>query len=419
LGSVIKNPKIGRKGPVVSPLNPANIGANLDNSLTPALPGSETYSYVLSEWGDTEDIDLIGSTAACANLVTMAARTNGVQAAQSMERLSKIQLFSNYDTGNTWVRSDLGSNTTTRCYVDDLRGFQFVQVNGVLTAVSVSNPLLVYEVRTSTGGVNQSFSVTGWVADSPNNSLYPGSSVDNLGNTVSDGVSGYLIITGTSTAPVAGDAIIAANAPKVVRPFNKPSYNILNSGDSCTLGLLLDAMTRLKSNNVPTFEDGTYHFIHDPSVMRQLFADQQFLTAYAARYKSDEYQKGQIFELLGITFIPTTEAYVQPPTPSLGINVPIRRSILMGAESLLQGNYDGLAMYDNEGVFDPINMTMLVNNVAQIIRPPLDRMGRILSMTWTWIGSFTCPTDGTATPNIIPTANNALYKRSVVVQTAG
>jgi hypothetical protein len=68
---------------------------------------------------------------------------------------------------------------------------------------------------------------------------------------------------------------------------------------------------------------------------------------------------------------------------------------------------------------NPIGGCMLVNNVAQIVRPPIDRMLRVISMTWTWIGDFTCPTDNTATPLIIPTASNATYKRAVVIETAG
>ena len=143
------------------------------------------------------------------------------------------------------------------------------------------------------------------------------------------------------------------------------------------------------------------------------------LIAYAARYQSREYQEGQIFELFGITFIPTTEAYVQNAYPSVGVNVPVRRSILMGAESLLQGNFDGLETYLNVDGLNPLGAVMMVNNVAQIIRPPIDRMLRVLSLTWTWIGSFAVPTDQTATPVIIPTASNALYKRSIVIETAG
>lgn len=420
LGSTITIPKNGRKGPVVAPMNPATMTSNLDNGLTPGMGPVEFYQFVMSEWGDTADVDIIGSLVTAASLVRKAARDNGVQAAMSLERLAKIQVHGVYEGGNTWVRPDLGGQSTATIHVDDIRGFTQIPVNGELLPVTSSNPLPVYEVRTTAGGVNQSFFVTGATADVTNNSLYPGSSVDGNGNTVSDGVSGTLSLSGCTTTPVAGDAIIAANAAKVIRPLNKPSYNLLQSGDAATLGLLLDAMSRLRANNVPTFEDGTYHFIHDPMVMRQLLADQQFLIAYASRFKSEEYQKGQIFELFGITFIPTTEAYVQPANPALGLNVTIRRSIMLGAEALLQGNFEGTDMYlESEPGLDPIGGVNMVNGIAHIVRPPIDRMMRLVSMTWTWIGSFTCPTDATATPLIIPTANNALYKRAVVIQTAG
>lgn len=419
IGSVITIPRMGRKAPVITPLNAANLTANLDNGMTPSLPASEVYTYTLSEWGDTEDVDLIGTLAACADLVTMASRTNGVQAAQSMERLAKIEIFSKYDTGNTFARGDLGANSTTSVHVDDIRGFQVVQVNGVLTPVSVTYPLPCFEMRTSAGGVNQAFNVTAAVADGTNNSVYPGSSQTSLGVTVSDGISGVLTISGASAAPVAGDAIIAGNAPKVVRPNNKPADTCLNASDVMTLQLLLNAKARLEMNNVPKFPDGTYHLIHDPAIMTQLLADQQFLVAWAGRYQAPEYVGGQIFSLFDITFIPTTEAYVQAANATVGLQVPIRRSVMMGAESLLQGNFDGLDMYLQVDGLNPIGDVMLVNNVAQIVRPPIDRMLRVISMTWTWIGSFTSPTDATATPIIIPTANNALYKRSVCIHTAG
>lgn len=421
LGSRIILPKVGRKAPVIQPLNPTNIVANLDNGLTPSLPSSETYEYNLQEWGDTEDVDLIGSTAACANLVKMASRTNGVQAAQSMERIAKIELFGSYDVGNTFCRTDLGASSTTVVYVDDIRGFQYQMVNGVQEAVSVSNPLPVVEVRTTSGGINQRFNVTGATATGTNYSLYPGSSIDNVGNVVSDGISGFLTISGAAQAPVNGDAIVATNAAIIKRPLNKPSINMLTSSDTMTLSLILAAKQQLVANNVPPMPDGTYHFIHDPFIQQQLFADQQFLTAYASRFKSQEWQEGQIFELLGVTFIPTTEAYVQPPTPDVNINVTVRRSIMLGAEALLQANYDGLDMYLNEpgSNYNPIGMCMLVSNVAQIIRPPIDRMQRLLSLTWTWIGDFTCPTDVTATQVIIPTGSSAQFKRAVVIETAG
>jgi len=419
IGSQITIPRVGRKGPVTVALNAAGLTANLDNSLSPSLPAIETYALTLMEWGDTADVDLIGSTAAAADLVKMASRTNGVQAAQSIERLAKIAYHTAYEGGNTWVRGDLSGTTLTTIRVDDVRGFLTVPVNGVPTPVSSLNPLPCYEMRTTPGGFNQQFNVTGVTIDNPNVSLYPYSSLDGNGNPIPDGISGVLAISGATNIPAGGDAIIAANAAKVVRPFNKPSYNILNSGDAATLGTLLDSKTRLEQNAVPTMRDYTYHYLYNPAVMRQLLADQQFIVAYAARKDSEEIKSGQIFVIFGITFIPTTEAYVQAANPLLGIKTTIRRSIMIGDEALLQADYAGLEMYLNVDGLDPLGGVMMVNGVAQIIRPPIDRMLRVLSLTWTWVGAFVAPTDATATPLIIPTASNALYKRACVIQTAG
>jgi hypothetical protein len=418
LGSQIIIPKYGRKGPVVAPLNPNTLTNNLDNGMTPSLAASETYSINLSEWGDTSDVDLVGSLAMCADLVTAASRDNGVQAAQSIERLAKIQIHAAYDTGNTWVRGDLGGTSTTQVHVDDIRGFLINMVNGVQVAVSAQNPLPCVEVKTGPSGQNQTFSVTGYVQDTPNQSLYPSSSQDVNGNPISDGYSGILTITGATAAPVAGDAIIATNAAQVMRPMNKYSYNVLNSGDVMTLQLLLAGVARLRSNAVPVFPDGTYHFLYDPSVELQLFSDQQFMIAYASREASEEYQDARVYKLMGMTFIPTTEAYVQVATPSLGVKTGVRRSLLIGAGALGQGNWEGLEMYQNQDGLNPMGGCMLVNNVAQIMRPPLDRFGRVLSLSWTWVGSMYTQTDSTATPNIIPTASSAIYKRCVVFQTA-
>mgnify|MGYP003350169847 CR=1 FL=1 len=48
-----------------------------------------------------------------------------------------------YMGGNTRVRVTLGSAGVT-ISVDDIRGFQYVWVNGVQTAVSAANPLTVF-----------------------------------------------------------------------------------------------------------------------------------------------------------------------------------------------------------------------------------------------------------------------------------
>lgn len=420
IGETLTRTRKGRNAPQINPISGANINLNLDNSLTPSTYSIEQYTITLNQYADTQDVNIMEELAGIADQAIAASRNNGVEAAQVLERLAKIQLFASYNGGNTYVRSDLGTNTTTTVYVDDIRGFQYTSVNGVLTPVSSTYPLTCYEYKTTVSGVNQSFNVTGAAAAGV--SLFPGSN----GAGTTDGVAGYLTITGAGLAPVNGDAIIAANAAYIVRPGGKYSTNELTSTDVLTWGNIMDAVTYLRNAGVPALPNGTYACILDNASLRHLFADQQFSILFAASSKSKEYVAGDIFELWGVTFIPTTEAYVQQPNGT-DLNVVVRRPIVIGAEAIIQGNFEGMEMWlSRRGVEgNSVSDVMLVNNVAQVLRVPLDRLQQVMSMSWQWVGGFACPTDLTANSSIIPTignnltGGNPLYKRAVIIETAG
>ena len=216
-----------------------------------------------------------------------------------------------------------------------------------------------------------------------------------------------------------GDALVAANAAPVLRPQGKTATTQLAPGDVLSLSLVQDAMTNLSLNATPVFPDGTYHCLLDAVSMRQLFADQNFQILFAGQHGSLEFRSGQVFVLFGMSFIITTEAYVQQPNPTAGVNVTVRRPIVIGAESILQGNFEGLELWLNREGFEAIGNVALINGVAQIIRPPLDRLQRNASISWTWIGDFAIPTDITCTPAIVPTCSNATFKRGIVIEHQG
>lgn len=421
IGETLTRTRKGRTPPQIDPISGAQMNANLDNSLNPESYQIEQYTITLNSYAGTQDVNTMQELAGIADQVIAASRNNGVSSAQTLERLAKIQLFAAYNGGNSFVRTDLGASSLTTVYVDDIRGFRFVNYNGVLTPVSPSTPLQVYEYATSSSGVTQTFSVVGVAPTSTNSSWYPGS--NGYGST--DGISGALLISGATSVPVNGDAIIGSNAAYILRPSGKTTTTELAGTDVLTMGLILDAVSYLRNNGVPAMSDGNYACLLDNASLRQLFSDQQFAVLFAGQDKSPEYRSGDIIRLLGVTFIPTTEAYVQPPIGD--INVTVRRPIVMGAEALIQGNFEGMDMWLNrKGVEgNTVSEVMLVNGVAQIIRVPLDRLQQVVSLSWTWVGGFTTPTDLTATSVIIPTVGNnitggnPLYKRCVVLETAG
>jgi hypothetical protein len=419
IGETITRTRTGRKAPVTASLGVVTF-SNLDNGLTATDGSLEQYTFTMRDYGDTADVDLMANQAVIASNIVRVARNNGVQAAQSLERIARSRLFGAYLGGNSYVRTDLGASSTTTAHVDDVRGFQTVLVNGVVTPVSGGNPLPVQETSVS-AGVTQLLSVTGFTVDGTNHSQTP------------DGVSGTITFT-VATTPVNGDALVATNAAKVIRPFGHITTPQMSGSDTLTLGLLLDAVTALRLNAVPPMDDGTYHCILDDSSMRQLWSDQQFIVLYAGRYSSQEYQQGQIFSLLGLTFIPTTETYIQPnlqqyngtafgqvstATGSSQILTPIRRPIVIGSEAIIEGDFEGLEYWLQQAAVNAIARVVLIGGVAHIFRPPLDRLQRQLSLTWDWIGDFAVPSDATATSTIIPTASNALFKRAVVVEHSG
>lgn len=425
IGETLTRTRKGRKTPVDTPMNPAS-NTGLDNGLTPSTFSIEQYSFTLASYADTVDTNMQQELAGIADELIANSRNNGVQAAQSMERIARYKLFSAYLSGNTRVRTDLGAGSTTTAHVDDIRGFTTVLVNGVVTPISSANKLSVVESQVGAGGVNQTLTVSAAVADGTNHTTTPG------------GISGTLTFD-AATLPVNGDAMVALNAPKILRPFSRLTTAGLTNSDMLTMGLVEDAVAYLRDNAVPPMQDGTYHIILDNTSMRQLWADQDFKVLFAGRNDSSEYRDGDIVRLLGMTFIPTTETYVQQAniqqngvdgngrpvyqastaTAPSAVTQRVRRPIVLGAECIIQGDFEGLETWlAREGV-NAIGEVFLVNGVAQILRPPLDRLQQVCSLSWNWVGDFAVPTDITATTDIIPTASNSLFKRALVLEHVG
>lgn len=415
VGETITKTRKSRKAPPTSALNPQSINSGLDNGMTSSTYSVEQYTLTMTSFGDTVDTNWIQAGALIADQLLANARNNGVQAATCLERLAKTALFSAYLGGNTFVRTDLGASTTTTCHVDDIRGFQYVLVNGVPTAVAVTvAPLTVVETKgRSAAGVAQTLTVTSVAADVTNLSSSPG------------GISGVLTFA-SATSPVNGDELVAANAPAIIRPQGQLSTAGLTAASLLTVQTLLDMRLQLENNGIPPMPDGTYALVLSPSSHRQLFADQDFKIWYQGREQSSVFGDGYILKILGLTFVMTTEAPVESSTTVSGlgnagdatIQVQVQRPLMIGAEALIKGNFEMMKKYQAAAITQ-LSKVEVVNKIAHVVRPPLDRLGQNISMSWFWAGGFTVPTDATATTATIPSASNALYKRAVVCEHAG
>ncbi len=418
VGETLTRTRIGWLVPNPNAISPAAANLGLDNGLTPQQFALEQYTYVMKNYAGTFDLNLLQERAAAADVLIADERRMGVQAAQTLDILAQNALFAAYLGGNTRVRGDIAVSTTTSCHVDDIRGFSTVLVNGAQTPVSGASPLTAYEYPGTTSGTTQTLQITGAAADAINSSSVP------------SGISGVLTFNAVATAPVSGDAIISSVARKPIRPRGEITTAQLKRGSNFSTSMILDGVARLRLDGVPTMKDGTYHLIMDDYSQRQLFADQDFKVWWAGREQSTEVRNGYIVpQLLGVTFITTTQAIPQAPyignnAVGTAIDAPnqvtatVRRPILLGGECLLRGDFEGLEDWINRQGINPIGTIALINGIAHSLRPPIDRAQQIVSGTWWWVGGFVCPTDATATPSIIPTASNALVKRAVVFEHA-
>lgn len=390
IGETLTKTRAGLKAPVTTAMNPSS-NTNLDNGLTASSWTVEQFTLSIAQYGDTIDLNIVNEGVGIASQFLQNAKVNAVQSAQSVDRLARAALFSAYLGGNTRVRTTLGSPATTVA-VDDIRGFMYAPQNGVMAAVSGSNTA---QVIFAGGNV---YTLTGVAADGTNVSTAPG------------GISGTLTFSGnvTTADATAGNSVIHYNAPTILRPNGRSTTAALTGTDILTMGLLLDAQAQLR-NNAPLLADQNMKCYLDNKSMRQLFADADFKLLYQGQYGSEAYRSGTVFSLLGIDFIPTTEAYVQTIGP-----VTARRPILALPGALVEADFANAgATFQNES-----QIVSTHEGIVQVTRPPLDRLGQIIAQSWYYIGGFVCPTDVTANQNIIPTASNAFLKRAIVLETA-
>lgn len=395
IGETLTKTRAGLKPTVTTPIPPAT-NTNFDNGLTPTGWGVEQYTITINHYAATTDLNMVTSRVGIASQFLENAYVNGEQAARSLDEIARNALFNAYLGGNTRVRVTLGTAGPTLS-VDDIRGFQNAFVNGVQQAVTSANPLTV------TVGAD-SYTLVNAAADATNVSTAP------------NGVSGVLTFSGNVSVSdgTAGNTVTAANATVIVRPSQRANTSLLAASDTLTMSCLLDAVSKLRSNAVPEI-DGVYNCYLDPVSARQLFADPDFKQLFQGATSANQvFRQGMTNDFLGLRFVPTTEAFIQPH-PSL-VGLMVRRPVICGRGTLVEGDFAGIGADD---VAPKDSIVSIVDNIAMVTREPIDRLQQIIAQSWYWIGGFCAPSDTTTNPTTVPTATNAAFKRAVIVEHIG
>ena len=388
IGESVTKTRAGLKPAVTTPTNPDRLD-EMDNGQVETSWGIEQYSLSMGLYQSGQSLNTVTSKVGIGDQFVHMAYANGEQAARSMDTLARDALYSVYLGGNTRVRAD---SITTSVAVDDVRGFRRVFVNGVLTDVSPANPMAV------TIGADLA-SVVGVAVDTTNVSTTPG------------GISGVLTLAANASA-VAGEPVVAATAPTIIRAAGRATSADILAGDRLTMALLLDAKEKLELNNVPTV-DGFYHCYLDAGSSRQLFADPDFRQLFqGATAESAAFRAGEIKDpFLGLRFLPSTNTVVQDRP-----GFKVRRPIVVGAGALVEGTFEGMVQSD----IAPKNAEIqVIDGVAMVTRAPLDRLQMNITQSWYWIGGYAAPSDSLTNPTVVATATNAAFKRAVVIEHAG
>lgn len=395
IGETVTKTRAGLRPAVTTPLSPA-ANTNLDNGLTAGSWNVEQYTLSLDLYASTTDLNLVTERVGIASQFLQNASMNGEQAARSLDDLARNALFAAYLGGKTRVRTTMASAGPVVA-VDDIRGFLTVFVNGQQQPVSNPSPM---SVVIGSGH----YSLVGVASDANNVSTAP------------NGISGNLTLSTNVTIAdgTAGSAVTASSAPWIVRPGARANTSLLQAADSLQMAQLLDAVANLRRNAVPEI-DGAYNCYLDPVSARQLFTDPDFKQLFQGASSANQvFKQGMTNDFLGLRFMPTTEAFVQPH-PALA-TVMVRRPIICGQGALIEGTFAGMVA---ERVTPPNTIIHIVDGVAMVTRRAVDRLQQIIAQSWYWIGGFCAPSDTTTNPATVPTASNAAYKRAVVIEHAG
>jgi hypothetical protein len=393
VGETITKTRAGLLQIPANPLTPS-ANTNFDNGLTSQNWGVEQYTLSINEYAATIDLNTVTGRVGLASQFMMNASRLGEQAFRKLDTLALNALRDTYLGGNTSVRTTNGS-AATAVHVDDIRGFQ-TTFNSVGQVVSVSggNPVSVV-VGSDT------YALIGSVADTTNVSAAA----------AQGGISGTLTfsVNVTVSDATAGNAVISAIAPIILRPNGRTTTGALQTGDTLQMvATILDAASTMRDNAVPDV-DGAYNCYLSNRQLQGLFADDDFKVLFRGAYQSEEYRQGSIFELMGVRFVPVNN--VVAPQVVAGNNV--YRAILCGQGALIEGDFAG---QDAEDVPGNLGFKNVVDGITMITRAPMDRLQEIIAQSWKWIGGFCVPSDTTANPSVIPTASNSAFKRAIVLE---
>jgi hypothetical protein len=399
--------------------------------LTPTQdPNAQTYDF--EQWlaeieahGSACDVDVRVSGLALADLFKRTTQTLGMQAGQSVNRLARQAIVNAALYGQTIATDNESSN---KVKVARLNGFAEVYDPTAkrFVSVSASNPLPAFVWQDSQW---KAISIVGVEPDITGDIYGPGE----------------LVMADDDVTIASGDPIIASTASEIYWVGGGHSINDISGLDVLGLNSVIAAVARLRAKNVPTWPDGLYHVHLDPVAEAELLSDDKVIALFrGTKFESEEYSSAVIGVAMGCKFFRNTEcpnAGTLPPEfgangdkcvalPANGDGVGLHYTIITGADACIEYYKDEAVAATEAGVTGKLGNWFVTNNaievnaqrIQMIMRAPLDRFQRTVSLAWHFMGAHVPAQDYLATgkayadlPDPSGGQSRSRYKRIIAV----
>lgn len=412
-GTEILMTRPGLLQPIVKPMAPG-----VDP--TPQVVSYEQWIARLERYCGTIDTHMPTSVVANSDLFLRNIHQLGLQAGQSLNRIPRNTLFKSYLSGHT-VSIAAAAAGATAIRVASLNGFTEVVLTGTNVrpaAVSAASPLPV----TITGiGVRN---VIGFTPDNPDDPSGPGT---------------LLLSAALGGAGIAARVpVLSSQRPAIIRAGGGTSVDAIGAGDTFSLQDAINAVNRLRKNNVQPHEDGYFHAHISTDGNAQVFTDTAFQRLNTSLVDHTYYQEAFLGTIAGIAFYLNNESpdwnntgartatgtnafYSEDigaeTTNEGGINV--GRIIVTGRGAMVEKYLDEKSYVSEAGITGKVGEFTVVNagvevqteNVRLILRAPMNRLQDQVAASWSITTSFACPTD-------ISAGTAEKFKRCVVIEHA-
>lgn len=406
----------GLMAPVTKPLAP---GADPD----PQNVSYEQWVARLFRYGNSIDTHMPTSVTANGDLFVRNIHQLGLNAAQSMNRVTRNSLYQPYLGGSTNMIAAAGSGDT-QIQVAAVNGFtDVVLIATTVRPVPVSS-VTPLPITIKNAGADINVNVIGYALANPNDPFGPGT---------------LFLDAAVGVSVASRTPVLSSARPNIARAGGGFSVDAISASDVLQLQDFINLVNNsMRRNNVMPHEDGFYHVHIPPEGSAQLFTDQVMQRLNTGLPDGAYYQTAFVGTMANCVFMSdnecpdNTNSGALTPTTGLAVyaedigaevvnntGVRIGRAIVTGRGCLQERWLNEKAFVTEAGVTGKIGEFSTMNNglaietlrTQLILRAPINRTMDRIAATWTTTTSFAAPSD-------ISSGGPQRYKRAVVVEFA-